>query len=388
MKRSRSQQTVALVLPNLELGGAERQAVELALQLPALGWRVVVMVAEKHGPLEQALTDAGIAVHDLRAELWHPKGSLAFWKNVLAVVYRIRRICSAERVSILQSYLYWQNQLVVPAGMFNPGVKAVITGRRSMGSFKDGRRGYQLIENLANLFTDAIVCNSKAVALDTLNREHTRSALVSVIYNGVDTDTFHPGEGSPQPTLREKDELVVGTVGNLKPEKNQSLLIRAFARAAAGFPRARLVIAGRDMGEGEKLRVLATELGVADRVQFAGEVSDAASFHRSLDLFVLSSSEEGMPNVVLEAMASGLPVVTTRVGGIRALIRSGKQGIVVKVEDEAGLADAVRSLLADPALRAELGAAALRRIRSRFSSAVMAGRYSVLYKKLIGKPVQ
>ena len=385
MKRSRSQQTVALVLPNLELGGAERQAVELALQLPALGWRVIVMVAEKHGPLEEALTEAGIPVHDLGAELWHPKSSLAFWKNVLAVVYRIRRICSAECVSILQSYLYWQNQLVVPAGMFNPGVKAVITGRRSMGSFKDGRRGYQLIENLANLFTDGIVCNSKAVALDTLNGEHTGSALVSVIYNGVDIDKFHPDGGSLQPTAMAKEDLVIGTVGNLKPEKNQALLIRAFARASAGFPRARLVIAGRDMGEGEKLRALAVELGVADRVQFVGEVAEAASFYRTLDLFVLSSSEEGMPNVVLEAMASGLPVVTTRVGGIRALIRSGMQGIVVKVGDEEGLADAIRSLLADPAARAELGNAALRRIRSRFSSAIMAGRYSELYNKLLGK---
>jgi glycosyltransferase involved in cell wall biosynthesis len=168
--------------------------------------------------------------------------------------------------------------------------------------------------------------------------------------NGIDWQRFvdvaavsWPGEGP-----------VVGTVAALREEKNLSRLLRAFRLATAEMP-ARLVIVG-DGPERARLEALARELGIAERVHFAGHVAQPQRFYCSFDLFALSSDTEQMPLSVLEAMAAGLPVAATDVGDVRVMLAEANGAFVTQPED-AALAEELRRLLRQPGLRQVLGAA-------------------------------
>lgn len=378
---------MALVLPNLELGGAERQAVELALALPACGWEPVLLVAELHGPLLVTVRGAGIACEDLGAELWRGKWTPGFWMNLAGVLRRIRGACLRHNVSVVQSFLFWQNQLAVPAGVFTPGVRAIITGRRDIATYKRGRPHYQVIENVNNLFTDAIVCNSRMVARDVRRREHVPRGRLRVIPNGVDVARFAragmAARASVYPAIRDSS-FVVGTVGNLKAQKRHDVFLRAVAIARGRVAGIEAVIIGRDMGEEARLKRLAGELGVGEHVFFTGEVADPAPFYGILDAFVLTSDQEGMPNVVLEAMAAGRAIVATDVGGVRELIRDGQHGFIVPCGDAEAIAERLVASAQDADLRKRLGAAARARVERRFSTRAMAVAYARLYEELTG----
>jgi glycosyltransferase involved in cell wall biosynthesis len=379
-----SKAQITLVLPNFRLGGAERQAVELATQLHGGGWGVSLLVCEDEGPLRAAVERAGIPWEDLQTEFWHPKWSPRFWLNLLRTIWRIRTHCVNQRVAILQSFLYWENQVALAASVLTPRLRATIAGRRDTGRFKEGRPHYQWIENLTNRFATAIVCNSEGVREDVLRRELVDPARVLVIPNGVDTERFTPGrsqrarEAFPQLA---QCRWLVGTVGNLKRQKRHDLLIEAIATMdpALGIG---AIIVGHDRGEGPALERLIADRGLADRVVLAGPQEDIPAWLHSFDAFVLSSDHEGMPNVVLEAMASGLPVITRPVEGIAELITDGEHGLIVEGKVES-IAAAIKRLQSSPELGATLGSNARRRVQGEFNLASLGQRYGALYERLL-----
>ena len=170
---------------------------------------------------------------------------------------------------------------------------------------------------------------------------------------------------------------VIGTVAALRPEKNLARLIRAFARIRT-HSQCRLVIAG-DGPSRAGLEALALELGVADAVTFPGHVSDTPALYAGFDVFALSSDTEQMPLSVLEAMAAGLPVVSTDIGDVRAMLAPDNAGFVVPMRDEAALADALSTLLADAALRARLGAANRRCAEVNFDQETMFAAWHAMF---------
>ncbi len=194
-------------------------------------------------------------------------------------------------------------------------------------------------------------------------------AQVRHIPNGVDLARF----GLP-PAAR-RPEPVIGTVAGLRPEKNVARLIRAFARVAAVTP-ARLVIAGEG-SERARLAALAAELGLADRVDFAGQLARPELLYRELDVFALASDTEQMPLSVLEAMAAGLPVASTDVGDVRWMLAAENHDFVTE-RDAAALATALLRLLADPALRRRLGEANRAKAARDYDQAVMLAAYAAL----------
>ena len=264
---------VALVLPNFSLGGAERQMVELAGAVREQGWEPTLLVFEKKGPLLDQVLAERIPVIDLQAELWHGLKSPRFWISVLRTMHRIRAHCRAEQVDVLQSFLYWQNQIALPARLFSRYPRVVVTGRRSMGDFKDGRAHYQWIENLTNPISDAIVGNSERVLEDCRRRERLRDGQLHAIPNGVNVARFQAATPadlrSEFPALAGCD-TIIGTVGNLKKEKRQDIFLRTLAAVREHRPRTGGLIVGRDMGEGSALRALATEVGLGDAIHVFG----------------------------------------------------------------------------------------------------------------------
>jgi sugar transferase (PEP-CTERM/EpsH1 system associated) len=210
------------------------------------------------------------------------------------------------------------------------------------------------------------------------------------ICNGVDVTRFFPAregrallEGSP---FNACDVCVVGTVGRLQAIKDQINLVRGFALLLGRSPdiaeRFRLAIAG-DGGLRGEIEAEIARSGLANKIWLAGERRDVPEVMRSLDLFVLPSRAEGISNTILEAMASGLPVIATRVGGNAELVRDGVTGLLVPARDPAAIADALMKFAQDDNMVSTLGSAGRRRAEQEFSMEVMVQRYADLYGLLL-----
>jgi glycosyltransferase involved in cell wall biosynthesis len=215
-----------------------------------------------------------------------------------------------------------------------------------------------------------------------------RSTLITVIHNGIDTDAWSPKRVSR--TLRDELNLgqvfpVIGYVGRIMPEKDLETWLRAAALVAKRFPGARFVLVGEGKDDGTlgELKRLARELGIADRSHFPGYRSDLLPVYSSFDLFILSSRREGLPNSILEAMALGIPVVTTDVAGAKELVVDGETGVVMPQQDVEGLASAMLSILGENDRRLRMGLAGRRRVESEFSFSNRLRKIEDLYEEVV-----
>jgi sugar transferase (PEP-CTERM/EpsH1 system associated) len=207
---------------------------------------------------------------------------------------------------------------------------------------------------------------------------------VTVICNGVDTRRFQAhdrttarrGLGLPESCV------AIGSVGRLDPVKDHAGLIEAFARVSSD-PRAILLIVGEGPFRGELERLIEAR-GLAGRVRLLGERHDVPQVLAALDVFVLSSLGEGIANAILEAMATGLPVIATRVGGNPELVVDGSTGMLVPSRSPEALAAALRRYLEEPALAAAHGCSGRARAVSEFALERMVAAYGDLYARLLG----
>jgi glycosyltransferase involved in cell wall biosynthesis len=228
----------------------------------------------------------------------------------------------------------------------------------------------------------ATIVPSKSLREVALTRYRLPSEKVIHIPNGVDVTKFRPGRdlvwrrshGLPD------EAIVFGTVARLRAEKNLSLLLRAFGRATA--PRARLVIAGEGPQRAE-WQALVQQLGLNERVLFAGQTHDPASWYAAFDVFVMSSATEQMPNALLEAMACGLPAICTDAGDTREMLESRNGPFIVPLGDETRYAAALATLTGCGELRAVIGAANRARCLERYSLDDMVQRYAAVYNAAI-----
>lgn len=193
--------------------------------------------------------------------------------------------------------------------------------------------------------------------------------VIRYIPNGIDLARFATDGGQ-----RGGGEPVIGTVAALREEKNLGRLIRAFAALPAG----RLVIVG-DGPERPGLEAVAATLGVAERVLFTGHRQDTAELYAGFDIFALSSDTEQMPLSVIEAMAAGLPVVSTDVGDVRLMVAEGNAPYVV-AKDDAALTGALAALIADPSGRLRIGQANLSKARQEYDQATMFAAHGALWR--------
>ncbi len=206
---------------------------------------------------------------------------------------------------------------------------------------------------------------------------------IETITNGVDCPRFSRvdrGEARRALDLPE-DAVVVGTIGRLVPVKDHATLLDATRRLRDHGLTPVLLIAGEGPLK-EQLLAQAAALGLEQQVRLLGHRPDVETVLAALDVFVLSSLSEGLPNTVLEAMAAGLPVVSTRVGGAGEVVEEGVTGLLVPPASVEQIADAIAALLHDPARRASMSAAGRRRAATRFSLAETVRRYHALYMRL------
>jgi glycosyltransferase involved in cell wall biosynthesis len=295
---------------------------------------------------------------------------------------RLVRLLRARRVDVLHTHTALAaNVLSRVAG--RPAGVAVVSHIHIENHFRPNRLARAVHTTLDNA-SARLAARVIAVSTDTRNSLVAQGyppRLVDVVHNGIDVE----GEAARRADgLR--DELgvpagafLVGELARLCDVKGQRELIEA----AALVPEVHVVVAGDDLEQGgayrERLAGLARDRGVSGRVHFLGYRADAGALLDQLDVLVLPSWIEGLPLVVLEAMAHAKPVVATPVGGTPELVADGETGVLVPPRDPAALADAIRSLAADPARARRLGAAGRERVEREFSEAAMTARVLEVY---------
>lgn len=302
---------------------------------------------------------------------WEPL-ELDLSGGVLARLRSMRRQLRAVRPDALLTYNWGSVEWLMAARL--SGCRAVVHHEDGFGPDETERRLPR--RNLARRFLlraarDVIVPSR---GLETIaRREWGCGARVRYLPNGVDVARFHPlGD------RRQEDETVFVCVGALRPEKNQVLAVEALAQAACR-ERARLVLVGGGPDEA-MIRSRVHALGLGARVTFHGKVQDTAPCYRDAEVFVIPSNTEQMPLSLLEAMASGLPVVGTDVGDVRSMLAEPNREMLVRTGDVVGLAGLMDRVASDASLRAELGAANRARAMAEFDKDACYGRYCDLYR--------
>lgn len=364
---------IAQIIPSLRVGGLEKVVLRL---VESLGDPIehLVVTPSIDGPLRQHFPRS---VRVVPMAEHHPSDR---W-NAL----RMARLFRAFRPDIVHTRNWTCIDAVIGARL--AGVPVVIHGEHGRdASDPQGRNPLRrrVRRLLAPLVTEFVTV-SRDLARWLTEDVGIPARKVTHICNGVDTDRFLPGDrDAARRAIGVPNGLaVVGTVGRLDPVKDHMGLIRAFAEGVA-YRAAILVIAG-DGPTRPELAELVRTLGVEDRVRLLGERADIPLVLRALDLFVLPSVGEGISNAILEAMATGLPVVATRVGGNGELVSDGLTGRLIEPRSTAALAQAIRQYLDDPVLGKMHGRAARDRAERDFSLERMLAGYADLYRRCLAR---
>jgi len=351
-------------------GGAETVFIELATQLPRDKYRAVVVIRGK-GWVYEELCRRGVEPILLDA-----KGSFN-WRYLL----KLREIIKHENVDIIQSHLLGSNVYCAIAGwLTRRPVVATFHGAVDIGTQE---RFMAIKFGAINLGASAVVAVSDSLRQDLVNRTPLAPARLKVIYNGIPCATFSRAKEN---TLRMRfgwgpDEVVVGSLGNIRPAKAYDILLQAAALLKTEQLPFRFVIAGQGKGGlMESLMKLRSELGLEEVVQFLGFDDDPAAFLANLDIFLLTSISEGFSIATIQAMASGLPVVVTRSGGPQEIVTHGENGWIVDAGSPKAISDGLIHLLTHPQLRQQLAQKGKAHATARFDLSAMLRAYQYLYQ--------
>ena len=362
---------VCLLIGQLGLGGTEKQVVLLAEGLRARGIDTSVLLLFEGGPREDRLHAAGVPV----VHLGFPRkaAGLDMLPRNLAAFARLVRHLRRIQPDVLHAFLYHSYVTAAPAARL-ARVRVLVAGRRSLGDFKRGRRVLLAVERVATSVTDLLVANAESVAEDTRRHEKVRANKITTVYNGLPEAAFEP----VAPATLHTDSPVVLCIANLKIYKGHRFLLDAVARLRdRGLP-CTLVLVGEGP-ERQALEKQAVRLEID--VRFLGTRADVEPLLARADVVVLSSLHEGMSNAVMEAMAAGLPVVATDVGGTGELLRG--RGILVPPSDPEALAGGLGRVLGDPVLAARLGAEARAWSRANLHVDAMVDQHVHIYRELL-----
>jgi glycosyltransferase involved in cell wall biosynthesis len=362
-----SRPSILLMGDTLGLGGTEGQFVELASRLDRSRWTVHVTCLRAEGPLRDKLEASGVCAWSCG------RGSLKS-VGLLRCVWALVRYMRRERIGLVHSFDFYSNVVGVLAARL-AGVPAVIASQRDLGDLRP--RPQARVHSLMLRLADRVLVNSEAVA-GRLRRHRALAGRIVVIPNGVDLVRFSPAPGS----TRRAAGITVGTLANLRPEKGLADLVSAAALVREACGGLRLVI----WGEGALRRDLERqirELGLDGTVELPGSTTDPEGALRRLDIFVLPSLSEACSNGLLEAIATGLPIVATSVGGNASLVEDAVTGFLVPPADPAALAKAIIRLIQDPALATELATRGRERLRASFGIDRTVARIETLYNEAL-----
>ena len=377
--RTRHPIRVLQLVPTLQRRGIEKVVCAIALSLNGNGYEVNVCCQKSKGPLEDVLTRQGIDVYCIEEQ-----GS-----RDIAAARRLLTLLRRGRYDIVHLHCVAAASYPLPAAWIARVPKVVCTFHGFPGApapplVEAKRRIRGLVARLVSRHVDWTYACS-AAALSAHQNDGWRGSRSSVIYNGIDRAEFQPAVDREAARIALGilgNGPVIGSVGSFCREKGHSHLMRAFARLRSKVPDACLLLVGSGP-DAALLATLACECGCADAIHFVGEHAEVAKCMQAMDVFVLPSLTEGFGLALAEAMACGVPVVASAVGGVPELVADGVSGLLVPPGDPAALAAAIGRVLESPELAKELSTRALRDISDNFSVGRMTRQVSELYAGLV-----
>lgn len=368
------------VVYSFDVGGLENGIVNLLNHMPAEQFRHMVVALTRCAPgFTRRVRRTDVEFVSLNKPAGH-----GF--KLYPLLFRMFR---ELRPAIVHTRNLAALEMIVPAWL--AGVPVRIHGEHGWDNFdRDGtNRTYQRVRRLYSVFVSRYVALSRRIESYLHDKVGIGAGRVRRICNGVDARRFVPGQGReplPGSPFNDPSLIVFGAVGRLQAVKGHADLIRAFGALVRRDPEAargaRLAIVGGGPLQAELTALVGSE-GVADKVWFAGERNDIPETMRAFDVFVQPSISEGISNTLLEAMASGLPVIATEVGGNPELVDAGRTGLLVRSGDIDGLAAAMGQLYHQPDRSAALGRAGRERVLAEFSLDAMVGAYMALYHEML-----
>ncbi|MEX0727780.1 MAG: glycosyltransferase [Planctomycetaceae bacterium] len=360
---------IAFCITELDPGGAERALVQIVTRLNRNEWAPTVICLADRGEMAAPLEEVGIPVVSLgvrrNSDVW--------------VLPRLIRALRACRPQLLQTFLFHANILGRIAGRV-AGVPHIVSGIR----VAEKRSRWPLrIDRLTQRWVEMNVCVSRSVADFTHEQTGVPLSKLTVIPNGVEVERFQRALAADlTPFGLPPGIKPLICIGRLDEQKGHRFLFDAIARLIPTDPDIHLLVAGQGSLE-TALKRQVVDLGLTSHVHFTGWSDRIPELLKASSMLVLPSLWEGMPNVVLEAMAAGVPVIASDVEGVRELIAADRTGIVVPLRDSNRLAWEIQRLRTEPQHAASLGAASQAFVSEHFTWDAVLERYTQLYRRLL-----
>lgn len=361
---------------SLNIGGIETLILEMCKRLDHDKYSPQVCVLEKNGVLEGEFSSLGIPV-----DVVEKRGGFD-----ISLIFRLAGYFKKARADIVHTH---NHSVWLYGGLAAKwaGVRLVHTEHTS--AHYNSKR-WDRIERYLSYFTNRITTVSESVGRYMIEHERIAPSKIKVIHNGIDTQPYavhsDPAKIRNELNIKEND-LIIGNVARLSLNKDHVTLLRAFRLIANSVPQAKLLIAGEGALKKDLLD-LRGELGLDHNAFFLGNRRDIPELLKSFDIFALSSIKEGLPITILEAMASGLPVLCTDVDGNPEVVTDNVTGFIVPARNPALFAQRGVELLTDKDKRIKMGEKGRERAANEFSFDKMISQYDALYTQVLGSQTQ
>jgi glycosyltransferase involved in cell wall biosynthesis len=376
------QERVALVVSNLEYGGAQRQVIALANNLNAAGGDAFVVSLSRYVPLAADLVDAARRLHVVEKRR----------RLDVTVAWRLAALLRQLEARVAHAFLVDAEIAARLAGALYSAT-AVIGSERNTDYVPQLRHTVPL--RLTSRWCAATIANSHAGKRFRVRAFGIPAESVFVVHNGVDLERF-----APRDTALARAEVglepavpVVGMFASFKTQKNHPMYFRMARQVLDRCPGATFLCVGGALHGGlqgsdaceARMRGMVQEMGLRDRVRFVGNRDDLRPWYAACDVTVLTSRREGTPNVLLESMACGVPVVATDVADNAWVVPDGRAGFIVPYDDDAAMSERVTALIGQPDRRREMSRQARAWVEREFSLARLAAKTSAVYREVLDR---
>ncbi|NWF39498.1 glycosyltransferase [Mariprofundus sp. NF] len=372
---------IVFVIDSLELGGAEHQLVMLAEGLNKRGYHCEVFALRAEGKFREVLESLGIPVRNGRLSQGKDRHAL------LRGVWTLWRSINENRPCIVHTYLPLSNFIGSVVARL-AGASVVITSRRDLGKHQERESRWKYFDRISNALSNIVTVNSQMVGDDTIKRDGVDKKKIVCIHNGLNSSQFDFTDETRQ-LMRSKfglssSEFAWVKVANLAERKGHIDLLKAFSTISHNHA-ARLFLVGEDRGAQHEIEMMVNNLGLEEQVVILGGCSNIPDILSAMDGYVMASHSEGFSNAILEAMAAGLPIVATTVGGNAEALQNGKAGLLVPPYDPVALSKAMQEAMNNQELRETVSAVAKQSSREKFSVDAMVTAYLELYHRELGR---
>ena len=365
------------VIDSLDLGGAQTFLLDLVSHHDRTRFIPEVAVMHGTGVYTKAFEDVGVTVHRLSPGRFPPFYIPNFWKLMKGGDY-----------DLLHFHLFGANLCAKPLAVM-VGHPAIVVHDQCNDASREQNPLLLAADAFWNQKSHRIIAVSESTRRYLLSHEDLDDSSVITISNGIDTGKFRPALAGQCESARGElgipaDALVIGGVGRLVSQKNFLLFLKVASNILKKYPEVRFAIAGTGPLE-TMLRAEAENLGISSQILFLGHVSDRQSLYHALDVLLITSDFEGTPMTLLEAMASGVPVVASAVDGISEVCSDGVDSLLAPPRDSDFFEQSLFRIIRDKTLRGNLAFAGRRTILERYDIQVIAERVEQVYCDLLQK---